>query len=121
MSDSLAVIVKGLINVQILGSGHAEHRTHALSFQTLQQQISAGQSRRLSTPRHGVARFIPHAVKFGTFHTSPKRKRGNRLRPSLALRASVNPGHSYYRCVSERRGKVLGARQKGSAIERLLE
>ena len=57
MSDPPAEIVKGLINVQILRSGHAEHHPHTLSFQTLQQQISAGQSRRLSILPRGVTRF----------------------------------------------------------------
>ena len=32
---------------------------------------------------------IQPAVENGTFHTNPKRKRGNELTPSLALRVSV--------------------------------
>jgi hypothetical protein len=36
--------------------------------------------------------FIPHAVKDGTFHRNPKRKRGNNLVPRLrfGLRVTVN-------------------------------
>ena len=37
---------------------------------------------------HG--RILPPASESRTFHTNPKRKRGNALTPSLALRVSVN-------------------------------
>ena len=40
--------------------------------------------------REVVKQQILHAVKFGTLNTSPKRKRGTGLRPSLARRASIS-------------------------------
>ena len=43
--------------------------------------------------------FIPHAVGDGTFHTSPKRKRGKRLAASLALRVSISLNRGRYRQV----------------------
>jgi hypothetical protein len=39
---------------------------------------------------------IPPAVEIVPIHTSPKRKRGNKLRPSLARRASVGLNHGRY-------------------------
>jgi hypothetical protein len=39
---------------------------------------------------------IPHTAKSGPSHTNPKRKRGNVLRSSLALRVSVGSGRERY-------------------------
>src|SRR5665213_1223610 len=40
--------------------------------------------------------FILPAVENGTFHTNPKRKRGNELTPSLALRVGVISNRGEY-------------------------
>ena len=42
--------------------------------------------------------FILLAVESETYHTNPKRKRGDDLRPSLALRVSVSFAREQYSC-----------------------
>ena len=64
--------------------------------------------------RHGDARpirkpdTIPRAVANETFHTNPKRKRGNDLATSLTLRASVVFARSQYKRLSEKSAGPFG-------------
>ncbi len=45
---------------------------------------------------------ILHAVKNGTFHRNPKRKRGQKLRPSLTLRVTIKVNRVQYLCKENR-------------------
>ncbi len=60
-------------------------------------QVSLLHDTRLPSLR--LASDIPPPVKSDTSHTSPKRKRGNGLRPSLARRACVISGRERYNIV----------------------
>jgi hypothetical protein len=45
----------------------------------------------------GPFHVIPRTVTNETFHTNPKRKRGNNLKTSLTLRVSVAGGREWYK------------------------
>jgi hypothetical protein len=49
-----------------------------------------------ATERAGLPLTIPLAVETGPFHTSPTRKRGNTLAPSLARRAGIKFNRGQY-------------------------
>ena len=59
---------------------------------------TANGSREQPLPVDLVPAIPPAAkfVRFGRHHINPKRKRSNRLRPSLAIRVSVSRGRERY-------------------------